>query len=163
MGGTLVIFRYSKVRRNAMDSFWHGYATHLDVRTFKKTAIGTAFHLPEVCRQIYAETATLGYATSSFFIRSTCAGTPWSSLLNLAQRSAIQSLRILSSTMYRYLMDNPNIGSFTSIFPSLEEIRIRACDTVSKIEQGFEDDRKFIVEKIRKKEGKELRVVFQDE
>lgn len=64
-----VVYRTSKKWRENSNSLWHGRADHLHDRRFK--AQGTAFHLPEVCRQIYAETATLGYATNIFILPCT--------------------------------------------------------------------------------------------
>ena len=61
-----VVYRTSKKWRENSNLLWHGRADHLDDRRFKDQ--GTAFHLPEVCRQIYAETATLGYATNIFIL-----------------------------------------------------------------------------------------------
>ncbi|CAG5173409.1 uncharacterized protein ALTATR162_LOCUS7626 [Alternaria atra] len=64
------VYRTSKKWRDNSNSYWHGRATHLGDRRLKALAQGTAFHLPEVCRQIYAETATLSYATNTFILPS---------------------------------------------------------------------------------------------
>ena len=64
------VYRTSKKWRDNSNSYWHGRATHLGDRRLKALAQGTAFHFPEVCRQIYAETATLAYAINTFILPS---------------------------------------------------------------------------------------------
>jgi hypothetical protein len=59
----------------------------------------SAFHLPEVCRQIYAETATLAYSTNTFLIGPYTSD--WIRALSLTQRRAIT--RVELDCIYKYL------------------------------------------------------------
>jgi hypothetical protein len=64
----------------------------------------SAFHLPEVCRQIYAETATLAYSTNTFLLCSHDPfWLPWIRALSLTQREAITSIELRD--LYEYLRD----------------------------------------------------------
>jgi hypothetical protein len=60
----------------------------------------SAFHLPEVCRQVYAETATLAYSTNTFLLSPS--GSGWIRTLSLTQRRAITRVE-LSSYLPEYL------------------------------------------------------------
>jgi hypothetical protein len=88
-------------------STWHGRATHLGDRRRKN--IGIAFHLPEVCRQIYAETVTLGYATNTFSLSYSLGDrskTPlWDARRNGAQLSAIKSINVFWLGIWNYMME----------------------------------------------------------
>jgi hypothetical protein len=61
------------------------------------------------------------------------------------------------------IANNISIDTFTSLFPSLEEIHIDVEITRGVSRPGSRYSRAFVVEKIQKKEGKETRVVFRDE
>lgn len=55
-----------KTSNTAPDSPYHGTLSHVGSDRKKQR---TAFHLPEVCREIYSETATLGYAPERILLR----------------------------------------------------------------------------------------------
>jgi hypothetical protein len=61
----------------------------------------SAFHLPEVCRQIYAETATLAYSTNTFALFPLDLG--WVETLSRTQRKAITRVEINNFYKYLYL------------------------------------------------------------
>jgi hypothetical protein len=62
----------------------------------------SAFHLPEVCRQIYAETATLAYSTNTFALFPLDLG--WFETLSQTQRKAITRVEINNFYKYLYLL-----------------------------------------------------------
>jgi hypothetical protein len=59
----------------------------------------STFHLPEVCRQIYAETAILAYSTNTFALFPLDSG--WVGTLSQIQRKAIT--RVELNDLYKYL------------------------------------------------------------
>lgn len=99
MGGSKIRIQETRTRltskswRKPSKSIWHGRATHLGER--ESSSEGTAFHLPEVCRQMYADTAILEYATNTFQIGSIReeVATSWLSQRNAAQLLAITSVQ----------------------------------------------------------------------
>lgn len=58
--------------------------------TERERRIPMAFHLPEVCRQIYSETATLAYKLNTFQVG--CPDAAWVQNLLPAQRVAIRAV-----------------------------------------------------------------------
>jgi hypothetical protein len=77
-----------------------GYGVAFDgqIRRFEDDRQLAAFHLPEVCRQIYAETATLAYSTNTFL---PC-GAEWIRALSLTQRRAISRVELIGFQDYLY-------------------------------------------------------------
>lgn len=79
MGGNLVeICQHNEFTRttirvslggNAVKRVGYGFST-----------VESAFHLPEVCRQIYTETATLGYALNTFLFNGAGEFRPYAGL-----------------------------------------------------------------------------------
>jgi len=65
MGGNLVIIKHSEIPVQARYPKHHGSA-YCGKLSGVKQKRPSAFHLPEVCRQLYSETATLGYALNTF-------------------------------------------------------------------------------------------------
>jgi hypothetical protein len=73
VGVGLVYIRYrclNERRRSKFPLRATGYGVAFDGRRISVTNNKqlSAFHLPEVCRQIYAETATLAYSTNTFLL-----------------------------------------------------------------------------------------------
>jgi hypothetical protein len=77
-----------------------GYGVSFDgeMRRFEEDRQLSAFHLPEVCRQIYAETATLAYSTNTFLLY----GTEWIRALSLTQRRAISRVELVGFQNYLF-------------------------------------------------------------
>lgn len=153
--------------RLSSKSGWHGRATHLsDDRQYGQ---GTSFRLPETCRQIYSESATLGYATNRFILppRLFCNEYPafslWHKRRSTAQLSAITSIQADTSDLREYFVGD-EIHSFRSRFPSLEELFIPSWQVESvKIPHtahGHENVEEYIQAKVKKLDGENLRVVF---
>jgi hypothetical protein len=63
-------------------------------RAYKSETRAFAIHLPQVCRQIYSETATLIYSENCFAFQSERAMTKWLSKRLLAQREAIRYMML---------------------------------------------------------------------
>ena len=60
-----------------------------------RTKQPSAFHLPEVCRQTYAEVGTLAYSTNTFLVRSRAPKwVKWVKRLMPAERDAIASVEL---------------------------------------------------------------------
>lgn len=71
---------------------------------WKFTVHPVAFHLPEVCRQIYVETSLTSYSQNTFYLQSE----PWYSSgqlgrLTAAQRGAIKTLQLDPSLLFEHL------------------------------------------------------------
>jgi hypothetical protein len=134
------------------------------------TSISSAFHLPEVCRKIYSETATLGYSLNTFVITSSHLNyNNWATGLLLAYRRAIQNIEpdpsYLESLTVRRLVRPIKSRDF----PELTTIMVSniALDYISyKYKRTWPDcttdDWKPIVERnIHENHGQDLEVVFQ--
>ena len=171
MGGSVILVQShhpafsSDTWRNTTASAWHGRATHLSAD--RQHNQGTAFHLPETCRQIYAETATLGYATNTFVChpRPIDLGilrleTPrWYLERRAAQMSAITSIQAFDYDVWEYLLCNES-WTFRSRFPGLEEVFIPSWPRTIRVGRDLESQHKHIRARINEKEGAGLRVVF---
>ncbi len=82
------------------------------------------FHIPEVCRQIYAETAILIYKLNTFVLYSAPARTViWSRSMLPAQRSAITSITVDLKFLFRYIKELRG-QSFQGLFPNLKKIEV---------------------------------------
>lgn len=86
-----------------------------------------AFHLPEVCRQIYSETALTSYQQNTFIYASHHLSSASSmTRLIVAQRRAITSIKISPNALYQHLKGlygRPR-KSITSKLPNLKTILV---------------------------------------
>ena len=101
----------------------------------KRTQPKAAFHLPEVCRQIYAETATMGYSGNQFsFIGEISlkygredgpdgALEGWCRELLPAQVNAVTCIRPHWHDFQDYL-SKENMRTFKQLFPRLKNLRV---------------------------------------
>ncbi|KAF2636213.1 hypothetical protein P280DRAFT_534158 [Massarina eburnea CBS 473.64] len=142
--------------------------------------IHTAFHLPSVCRQIYKETATLGYALNQFFFVGEIATAfmedgpdgaleGWGVERIPAQLQAITTIRPHWMDMIVYLQKN-NMRAFKHFYPSLT--RIVVPKRALNFEAGWperwdpmrevhrEKARKTIMASVKAQEGEHVEVVF---
>jgi hypothetical protein len=136
-----------------------------------------AFHLPEVCRQIYSETAILAYKSNAFQIGFLHG--PWIERLLPAQRDVITSVQptTLVAEAYsgsamsqaREFLREP----LRSRFPNLARIEItheaekeiifrNACRMDPKGERSPQEMQEQIAQIVKKKEGEDVEVFFQD-
>ncbi|KAF2874970.1 hypothetical protein BDV95DRAFT_603747 [Massariosphaeria phaeospora] len=138
MGGSMIRVKvatskdYSQSWRKRSDSTWHGRATHLKSR---KTSAGTAFHLPETCRQIYRETALLGYSENKFLFDGDTeisfshirlpeqAIVHWSRSRTAAQLAAIKWFEAPRHYVHDYLLW-VNRPSVKTLFPGLKQLQV---------------------------------------
>jgi hypothetical protein len=136
-----------------------------------KTPQPTAFHLPEVCRQIYCETTTLAYKLNTFIIDFDIGGNR-SIFLNLlpAQRKAITAATPHSIFFEAYI----NCGDeepLRKTLPNLKRVEV-SNDAISLIMAFRRNDnatRTFteqdwqasVVEKVKMREGDDIEVVFE--
>ena len=85
----------------------------------------SSFHLPEVCRQIYSETATLAYHINTFLLSDEGYNPKWTwaKYLTKRQRNAITSIR-MSYCDIKYFVHGAPQSLTARTFPNLERIWI---------------------------------------
>jgi hypothetical protein len=131
-----------------------------------------AFHLPEVSRQVYSETATLGYKLNTFIIDFDMAGNKeHMEALLPGQREAITTLMPETHFFEAYVQDlyrKPLI----QMFPNLNRIEVpgdalrlilmfdRSIVAGSRTSKEWET---FFAQKIKEKEGGRVQVTFHEE
>jgi hypothetical protein len=138
----------------------------------------SAFHLPEVCRQIYSETATLAYKLNIFVINNfhwdAFERYRWIRKRLPAQRNAITAIAPQESVLWEFLDSDM---SFLDTFPNLEYIEItpetfcRATrdepvvlrGLVDKVLVTREEKQQWLLERIRKLDGDGIEVKFGGE
>ena len=83
----------------------------------------SAFHLPEVCRQIYSETATLAYSINTFLLsrRGEHPEGGWAKKLTAGQRNAISSVQMNNEDLEPFLRTNREPLT-EKVFPNLKRI-----------------------------------------
>jgi hypothetical protein len=133
----------------------------------------SAFHLPEVCRQIYAEVGTLAYSTNTFLVRFNSAfSMHWVKHLIPAQRDAITSVELGGFMSYwpgyadsRKSLRNIGLRNLTHCYVSLywsESLNEHYNDLFFDIE-GTEDERTAVIQqRVEAAEGKDMIVVIQE-
>ncbi|KAF2132762.1 hypothetical protein P153DRAFT_173054 [Dothidotthia symphoricarpi CBS 119687] len=109
------------VQSKSMDSSG-GLAGH-----YQTKGLSSTFHLPKVSRQVYSETATLAYSTSTFIIGwSILNYNDWAKRLLPAQRNAIEVIEAKASVVAA-LVESPSYSKKTMIiqcFPNLKRFTI---------------------------------------
>ncbi|KAJ4287356.1 beta transducin [Kalmusia sp. IMI 367209] len=147
----------------------------------KRAQPKTAFHLAEVCRQVYAETATLGYATNQFAfvgeveVKSGREDGPdgalegWCKELLPAQRNAVTNIRPHWHDLQDFLSDC-NLRTFKQLFPELKSLRVpsRAVNCEAKWPHRGDPMRRHLRQQakekiaamIRRQEGKDVQAAF---
>lgn len=137
----------------------------------------SAFHLPEVCRQIYTETATLAYLGNIFHLQHSYLDgyeffQEWSDGLIPAQRDAVMDIAVAEEFMESYFFDYPD-SLFRDGLPGLKRVHLRDCDLCvfkfmctechdrppSDVVTG-EDFKRWIQEMVSEREGDGVEVVF---
>jgi hypothetical protein len=132
----------------------------------------SAFHLPEVCRQIYAETAILGYKHNTFVVGYGIGRTTktWASKLLQVQKEAIASLAPTDMFLETYI-SNMYRKSLREHFPGLRHVEVGAgcVDLCRRFMSAHldpekkmttEDWQELIAKKINEKEGTDIEVAF---
>jgi hypothetical protein len=134
----------------------------------------TAFHLPEVCRQIYFETAILAYKLNTFIIDLYIDGNrEIMKALLPAQRDAVASV-VPESIFFEIYVTNKPIQSLRTTFPNLKRIEVPSgsLELIGSF-QRYSDPAKrtwtreqwssWVVEGVKEKEGNDIEVVFEDD
>jgi hypothetical protein len=133
----------------------------------------TAFRLPEVCRQIYSETATLAYKLNSFIIDLDVDGNREVLMAILpAQRDAITSV-VPESIFFEIYVTNKPVKPLRTTFPNLKRIEVPSGSLELIISfQRYSDPAKrmwtkeqwssWVVNEVKEKEGDDVEIVFED-
>ncbi|KAF2874969.1 hypothetical protein BDV95DRAFT_665622 [Massariosphaeria phaeospora] len=163
-------------RKRSKCLFWHGRATHLEpfVRSSPE-GVGTSFHFPETCRQVYAETVTLGYSTNLFIFgfekHYPDTMRLWKSQAS-AQRQAITAIRPHYSHFSIYFDDRNCPDTLLKLlkpqFPGLEQISVPKDFMVDHHWRrhvsmfAMEPAKSYLRDKIMEEEGAGMEVVFEN-
>ncbi|KAH7069369.1 hypothetical protein FB567DRAFT_598974 [Paraphoma chrysanthemicola] len=137
----------------------------------------TAFHLPEVCRQIYSETATLAYNLNTFILEFDIGGNK-DLIKNLlpAQKNAIRSVMPQSIFFERYVAykdSDVHKNTFRATLPHLRRVEVPedALSLITTFNGSTIDParswtlemwQKWVDEQVKKKEGDDIEVVFEN-
>ena len=142
---------------------------------YKNDKLPSAFHLPEVCRQIYSETATLAYRLNTFIADSSLLNyVNWSTRLLPAHRNAISAVEPEASFFQTWI--NSRAGSLRQqSFPKLQRI-IVSKESMEEVMTFFEYARRsfsladpgplvdfqfWTVHKLKALEGEDIEVEFE--
>ncbi|KAF2118248.1 hypothetical protein BDV96DRAFT_597106 [Lophiotrema nucula] len=124
-------------------------------------ASSPTFQLPQVCRQLYAETALLPYQLNTFALKNTISKSGWVKSLCAAQRRSITSLRpnYVYWTEYSWYIRKP----MTAIFTNLKSVDVTEYVRYPWVRIEDEYGRRIasIVESIRAREGSALEVTCE--
>jgi len=140
--------------------------------------IASAFHLPEVCRKIYSETALVAYSQSTFtfgleYLNSRNCLT----LLKPVQRRAITSIELDPEVLNHYVDDIPrnmlsdrtrlNRKPFkATFFPNLKRLIIsRLTFEYTWKDKKYmlqADYKEWITRALQRREGRDIKVEFKD-
>ncbi|KAL1604109.1 hypothetical protein SLS60_005701 [Paraconiothyrium brasiliense] len=149
----------------------------------KRTQPRTAFHLPEVCRAVYQETATRGYSHNQFaFVGEVWAKfgrdngpdgalEGWCRELVPAQFKAVTTIRPHWHDLQDYL-DKDNKRSFKQLFPNLKQLRVpsRVVNCEAKWPYRGDPMRRHLRQQakgrvaalIKEQEGGDIEAIFSD-
>lgn len=136
----------------------------------------SSFHLPEVCRQTYYETVSLGYALNTFtFDESFCIDvfgsmTTWAKSLIPAHRNAVIAIELDQSAFASYI-SYPEL-KLKEIFPGLKKIYARkdihSHDLdfqFAKCSKGsgwnYEERMNWMQKKVKERDGEDVKLLFE--
>ena len=146
-----------------------------------QSRVPTAVHLTRVCRQIYAEAATLAFSGTIFLLCSRDSKgdlvREWAASLRTAQKNAISDIAINSKNFATYI--NADAGSqLRKIFPALERLHLnanrvtmvcpselRACDDLVResAQLEMEKTKNEMQEKVNKRENDTVQLVWHED
>ncbi|KAF2831131.1 hypothetical protein CC86DRAFT_463099 [Ophiobolus disseminans] len=168
---------YAKIKRKVYsetaESYFVRTVGYAQVSLQVKTCQPTAFHLPEVCRQIYCDTAIMAYQRHIFIVDSFDLGeeSQFIAALLPAQRNAVVAVGPKTRFFESYVSNHYG-KVFRKRFPGLKRIEV-APDALSLI-QSFnrhedkngswsdEEWKQWAVEKVQQREGDDVEVVFTE-
>lgn len=173
MGGQLVYFPHV--------SLWKGFAIQADLNAnlldidpyshhYNIKRLPAAFHLPEVCRQIYSEAALTAYQQNVFIFNGpTNQNESRLDLLMEVQRSAIKSVEIGSLRLWLTVADK-QVAPMTDSLPNLEHILVSAaaleytCYALSWQDWWVDVNEKWqtvVLRKLREVYGDQIKIEFE--
>ncbi|KAF1840370.1 uncharacterized protein K460DRAFT_410962 [Cucurbitaria berberidis CBS 394.84] len=161
------------VYRKTTESLWMKTTYRAPANIEDRICPPSAFRFPEVCRQIYSETATLGYKLNTFvFDHYISYNSKWMARLLPGQKSAITSV-VLESVMFEGYVANISVGSLRLTLPNLKRIEVprNALSLVMVFNRAVDPTglwtsaqwREWVVGEVKKKEGNDIEVSFHDE
>ncbi len=120
----------AQIRKMIWDYATIGHTINLS-RAYDRSFLGwpseACFCLTQVCRQIYAETALLGYRLSTFFVTHwSLFHESWTDKLLPIQKNAIKTIRLAELLFYKFLV-NPSHLPINAYFPNLKTVEIVRC------------------------------------
>jgi hypothetical protein len=134
----------------------------------------SAFHLPEVCRQVYSETVLLAYKHNVITVDCDILdpGWHWPKILLPAQRNAVTSVLLVDNLPHTYLAKEKDHTQnlLRAYFPNMKSIEVPDHELEVIIEhrrsspRGTEalvthrDWRYWLVQKLKEKEGNDIEV-----
>lgn len=118
--------RFHKVRAVGVKD-GHGLSKWLDTARGGNSTFESNFHLLEVCRQIYTETATLAYSGTNFYLEAAVSALKrfggWSSTLLPAQRNAITDIAMEELT-FALCLTSDSHPTFRDIFSGIKRLHV---------------------------------------
>jgi hypothetical protein len=125
-------------------------------RAYEKVS---AFHMPEVCRQIYYETATIGYALNTFLLRDSYSfvrNLPhrWAGKLAPVQLNAITDVGIHPNSCSTYG------HGITKVFPAIKRLYLHENALQYPDSKSMKEKAEEIRDRIKKEENRELEIIF---
>lgn len=168
--------------RSDSESLYQGYAAVPGPPGRKIKKLRTAFRLPEVCRTIYHETATLGYALNEFVFAGEITASfgkqdapdgaleGWAMERIPAQLHAITTIRPHWMDVTDQLDNKNNMRAFKQFYPSLNKLLVpkRTVSLEANAPDRGDPMRKFlrqqaketIASRIKEQEGDDVEVIF---
>jgi hypothetical protein len=148
---------------------------------YRRDKVPLAFCLPEVCRQIYSETAVLAYTLNTFIIDSSfCTSDTWASKLLPAQRNSIKYILLPASFSSYHILDDYAPAFKRRAYAPLQNLRhirtsynawvpfllerhpiISACLGYPDLAQ--DQWKPWIMKRLKEKEGEDVEIEFEEE
>lgn len=151
----------------------------MDPGATDKRRVQSAFHLLEVCRQVYSETATLGYSLNIFTFKELSFCAPfefvksWATSLTSAHRDAIKEIELTPYTFEEYT-DRGCKVKLSEIFPGLKRIRVNdSVVSLVSVYGNWDEDaqrpakeeregwKNWMRKKVKQKEGDDVQLIIK--
>lgn len=153
-------------------SKWNPWTLDMDPNVFDIKRLPAAFHLPEVCRQIYSEAALTAYQQSIFLFNDPFqrSNTVLNRLMPV-QRRAINSVGIGVARIYAFMTEHwPRVVPMTDKLPNLEYILVPASvpncacfETLFQALQIHVDEWEYVVmRRLREVHGDKINIEFEE-
>jgi hypothetical protein len=166
-GGGVAMEGYGKIASRHLDDSWTSCCPLRELG---------AFHLPEVCRQVYIETATLAYSSNIFLAnRDALSCKNWArEKFSLAQRDAIARVELDVCALYKQMRRIPGplrlrgFRGLTHIHIPLHVLRMLVREYYTHYNASYDPDilkkvGAICEAKLKEIEGSHIVVVFEDD